>query len=575
MADRSITALTPAEVLNSSDLFVLSQSNQAKSATWQLIISYLTTALDGHGGIQSIEKTGTSGLVDTYTVTLADEAVYTFTVTNAKSITKIEKTGTSGLVDTYTITYNDSNTATFTVTNGKAISTIVDKWAVSSSNSTAPSTWYTTLQTMTPTDKYLWHYQTITFNDNTTLDTDKAVVGVYGDTGQDWYVYIKYSSAQPTQDSDMGDIPDNWIGLYSGTEDDVSNLHYIDFSWFQYKGSKGDTGDAAEITSQAVEYQEGTSGTVAPSGTWTTTIPTVAQGNYLWTRTTLNFNDGSTVTSYSIARMGVDGTGSVSSVNSQSPDGNGNIALDADHIPTDDNTSVQARIEEVEEGKADQIMIAGVEDSSTAANSYTVGQHLILSGALYYVTAAITAGDTITDSGGSANVRAATVGGELTGLGTSVGNLKADIGIVEDGNTCTHSGGITAGQYVIWKGQLYIASTAIAEGATLASGTNLTPKTEGGLNDLRNSLNQLALIGNTTAINQNGTYTKENVTGMTANHKVANWGLFSDANLTTPISPNNPPADITIAEESGGYVITIANYTSAFYMKPIFILPQN
>lgn len=95
------------------------------------------------------------------------------------------------------------------------------------------------------------------------------------------------------------------------------------------------------------------------------------------------------------------------------------------------------------------------------------------------------------------------------------------------------------------------------------------------LSDQRNTLNQLALIGNTTAINQNGTYTKENVTGMTANHKVANWGLFSDANLTTPISPNNPPADITIVEESGGYVITIANYTSAFYMKPTFILPQN
>jgi hypothetical protein len=92
---------------------------------------------------------------------------------------------------------------------------------------------------------------------------------------------------------------------------------------------------------------------------------------------------------------------------------------------------------------------------------------------------------------------------------------------------------------------------------------------------IQNTLNQLALIGNTTAINQNGTYTKENVTGMTANHKVVNWGLFSDANLTTPISPNNPPADITIAEESGGYVITIANYTSAFYMKPTFILPQN
>ena len=125
-----------------------------------------------------------------------------------------------------------------------------------------------------------------------------------------------------------------------------------------------------------------------------------------------------------------------------------------------------------------------------------------------------------------------------------------------------------------------VVETDNAEGQVLLSASRVYDLTEDKTQDTINgeitsTLNQLALIGNTTAINQNGTYTKENVTGMTANHKVANWGLFSDANLTTPISPNNPPADITISEESGGYVITIANYTSAFYMKPTFILPQN
>lgn len=39
--------------------------------------------------------------------------------TGGKSIQKIEKTGTQGLVDTYTITYTDSSTFTFTVTNGR------------------------------------------------------------------------------------------------------------------------------------------------------------------------------------------------------------------------------------------------------------------------------------------------------------------------------------------------------------------------------------------------------------------------------------------------------------------------
>lgn len=39
--------------------------------------------------------------------------------TGGKGIQKIEKTGTQGLVDTYTITYTDSSTFTFTVTNGQ------------------------------------------------------------------------------------------------------------------------------------------------------------------------------------------------------------------------------------------------------------------------------------------------------------------------------------------------------------------------------------------------------------------------------------------------------------------------
>lgn len=73
-------------------------------------------------GIASIEKTGTSGLVDTYTITYTDQTTDTFTVTNGedgRGIVNIAKTATSGLVDTYTITYTDQTTSTFNVTNGE------------------------------------------------------------------------------------------------------------------------------------------------------------------------------------------------------------------------------------------------------------------------------------------------------------------------------------------------------------------------------------------------------------------------------------------------------------------------
>ena len=75
-------------------------------------------------GITSIEKTGTSGLVDTYTITFTDGKKTTFTVTNGKGIVSIAKTSTVGNVDTYTITYNDNTTSTFTVTNGTNASAV-------------------------------------------------------------------------------------------------------------------------------------------------------------------------------------------------------------------------------------------------------------------------------------------------------------------------------------------------------------------------------------------------------------------------------------------------------------------
>lgn len=92
------------------------------------------------------------------------------------------------------ITYTDNTTTTTTAVcvtgskgatgaTGNGISSITEYYAVSSSNSTAPSSWHTTVPTMTTTNKYLWNYETIKYTDNTTKDTTKRVIGVYGNTG--------------------------------------------------------------------------------------------------------------------------------------------------------------------------------------------------------------------------------------------------------------------------------------------------------------------------------------------------------------------------------------------------------
>ena len=135
---------------------------------------------------------------------------------------------------------------------GNGIKSIVEHYQVSTSNSTAPTSWVTTVPSMSPTNKYLWNYETITYTNNATKDTEKRVIGVYGDKGN--------------------------------------------------KGDKGDPGEAGKgIASTVVEYQVSASGTIAPTGEWTSTVPeTTAEMPYLWSRTIFTYTDGTTSVSYAV-----------------------------------------------------------------------------------------------------------------------------------------------------------------------------------------------------------------------------------------------------------------------------------
>lgn len=261
MADKSIFDLTLQSTFGVNDRLVVGNyaNNDAEAILGQTLINLLTTALDGHGGIQSIAKTSSSG--------------------------------TNPVVDTYTITYADTSTSTFTITNG-----------------------------------------------------------LKGDTGAQTYVYLRWAHEctgtppVPSSWSSTTSEPDDWIGIGTGTSSSPpTNVN--SYKWYQYKGDKGDTGTAATITTQTVRYQASTSGTVVPSGTWSSTIPSVSQGSYLWTRTVLDFNDGTTVTSYSVSRMGIDGSGAVSTVNNIGVDtGTTNITLTGGDIPINSSSSANAAV---------------------------------------------------------------------------------------------------------------------------------------------------------------------------------------------------------------------------------------
>ncbi|MDT2962635.1 hypothetical protein [Enterococcus casseliflavus] len=70
-------------------------------------------------------------------------------------------------------------------------------------------------------------------------------------------------------------------------------------------GSTGATGNG--IKSTTINFASSNSGTTAPSSGWTTSIPTVAAGNFLWTRTVLTFTDNTSNTSYTVAKQGEKG----------------------------------------------------------------------------------------------------------------------------------------------------------------------------------------------------------------------------------------------------------------------------
>lgn len=73
-------------------------------------------------------------------------------------------------------------------------------------------------------------------------------------------------------------------------------------------GQTGKQGAAGVgVKSSVVTYQGSSSGTSAPTGTWLTSIPAVAAGSYLWTRTVTTMTDGSSSTAYSVALQGKTG----------------------------------------------------------------------------------------------------------------------------------------------------------------------------------------------------------------------------------------------------------------------------
>lgn len=134
---------------------------------------------------------------------------------------------------------------------GKGIASTKVEYQASASGTTTPTgTWATSVPAVSPS-QFLWTRTTITYTDATT--STAYSVGQMGATG-----------------------------------------------------SPGSNGKG--VTGAVVTYQVSTSGTTPPTGPWSGSVPSVPQGQFLWTRTVTTYTDNSTSTSYSVARAGENGS---------------------------------------------------------------------------------------------------------------------------------------------------------------------------------------------------------------------------------------------------------------------------
>lgn len=231
---------------------------------------------------------------------------------------------------------------------GNGIKSITEHYAVSASNSTVPTSWSSTVPTMTESNKYLWNYETITYTNGTTVDTTKRVIGVYGNKGatgsqgyslvanvvrdafteSQWTTYgtINHEETWPSTSGIRNGCRIGDMFAIVGTATDTKNAHVAYYrsntasgdlkglcishtiiprgatGATGSKGDKGDTGASGKgVKSTAVTYQASSSGTTIPTGVWSATPPaTSADKPYFWTRTIITYTDNTTSTAYNV-----------------------------------------------------------------------------------------------------------------------------------------------------------------------------------------------------------------------------------------------------------------------------------
>lgn len=112
--------------------------------------------------------------------------------------------------------------------NGKGIKAITEYYAVSNSATTAPTEWSTSPISVSTSNKYLWNYEVVTYDDDTITQTQPAIIGTYGEKGE---------KGDPGKDGQDGDDGTDGLrgsqylgGFYSAPYTRVPGDTYLNYS---------------------------------------------------------------------------------------------------------------------------------------------------------------------------------------------------------------------------------------------------------------------------------------------------------------------------------------------------------
>lgn len=133
-----------------------------------------------------------------------------------------------------------------------AVKQVDVEYAVGDSQSTAPTSGWSTSTPEWTSGKYIWQRTVISTSDGTTYSDPTCIQGAQGEAGKD--------------------------------------------------------GTSVTVESTSTTYQSSTSGTTTPTGAWKTTIPSVAAGSYLWTKTVVTYSDGTSTETFTVALQGKTGS---------------------------------------------------------------------------------------------------------------------------------------------------------------------------------------------------------------------------------------------------------------------------